>query len=103
MVGMGVAAGSILPAKRWVEGRAGGLVPWGMGSRSAGTSTRPLLTKTLAWGLATMTRAGGAPRRAEAVFNSAVGVGAGLTAAGSGGGSCCGGVETEGTGCEGDF
>jgi hypothetical protein len=42
----------------WVIGRAGGLLRCAIGSKSGGTSTRPLCTKTFAWGLATMTRGG---------------------------------------------
>jgi len=53
-----------------VEGNAGGLVWCGTGWRSEGTSTLPLCTKTLASGLATMTRAGGLIRRPEEVLNS---------------------------------
>jgi hypothetical protein len=59
------------PLKAWVAGKFGGRVRCGTGSRSSGTSTRPLCTKTFACGLATITRAGGATRRPEGVFNSA--------------------------------
>jgi hypothetical protein len=41
-----------------VEGRAGGRLPCWTGSRPVGISTLPLLTKTRAAGLATMTRGG---------------------------------------------
>jgi len=43
-----------------VLGRAGPFVVWAMGCKSGGGSTRPLVTKTLAWGLATITRGGAA-------------------------------------------
>jgi hypothetical protein len=100
---VGTGSGSDLPTEGsgCVAGNAGGFVRCGTGSRSEGTSTLPLWTKTLAWGLATMTRAG-APRRPDAVDNSAAGFGAGgsgaaLAAGGSGGvalvkpkvGTCC--------------
>lgn len=42
----------------WVVGREGGLDWCVIGSRSSGISTRPLFTKTLACGLATMTLGG---------------------------------------------
>lgn len=41
-----------------VMGREGGRDWWEMGSRSGGISTRPLFTKTLACGFATITRGG---------------------------------------------
>jgi hypothetical protein len=56
-----------------VAGRAGGFDWWGTGSRSAGISTLPLETNTFAWGLATMTRGGGA-MRPDLLINSAAGL-----------------------------
>jgi hypothetical protein len=47
------AAGSV-----WVAGRAGGLDWWEIGARGSASSTLPLWTKTLAFGLAMTTRGG---------------------------------------------
>jgi len=80
------AGGGSTPVSGCEAGKVGDFVPWGMGSISAGTSTLPLCTNTLALGLATMTRAGGATTRPDAVVNSAAGLGAGLVAGRSGAG-----------------
>lgn len=58
-----------------MAGRAGGFVLCGTGSRSSGTSTLPLCTNTLAWGLATMTRGDGTPTRPDEDGASTAGAG----------------------------
>ena len=61
-----------------VAGKAGGFVRCGTGSRSSGTSTLPLCTNTLAWGLATMTRGDSAATRPDEAVNSTAGAGMAL-------------------------
>jgi len=95
MVGTeGVAGPAVVsPRSVCVDGRGGGdLVLWGMGSTCGWTSTLPLCTKTLAWGLATITRGGGTVTRPDEVVNSAAGLGAGSLVDGG-----------RGTACDGDF
>jgi len=79
-----------------VAGNAGGRERWGTGSRSAGTSTFPLCTKTFAWGFATMTRGGGGTTRPDWVDKSATGSEAGFGGTGIGGGAATGGAGVEG-------
>ena len=72
--GVGVADPDLPTAgKGCVAGRAGGRVWCGTGSRSSGRSTLPVWINTLAWGLATITRAGGATMRPDEVARSAAG------------------------------
>ena len=56
--------GGTAPISDCVAGRAGGRVRCEIGS-TLSNSTRPLSTKTLALGLATMTRAGGTITRPD--------------------------------------
>jgi hypothetical protein len=67
-----------------VEGKEGGLERCGTVSTPSGTSIRPLFTKTLALGLATMTRGCGRATRPDSDFNS-VATGSGVTGWGAGG------------------
>ena len=90
-----------------MAGKVGGRAWWGTGSMPSDASMRLLWTKTLAAGLATMTRAGGGTRRPDAVRNSAAGSGSagaggtgrgaatGVTDAGGGGVACGGGGGVE--------
>ena len=86
LFGMGVGAVSgLTPARACVDGRDGGRALKGTGSMPLppGGSTLLLSTKTLAAGLATMTRAGAGTSRPEEVRNSVAGSGS-TTAGGTG-------------------
>jgi hypothetical protein len=103
MVGVGVATSPVLFAERsgWVAGATGGFVLCEMGSMWEGPSTLPLCTKTLAWGLATMTRGDWGLKRPDEEVSSAARLGAGWAT-----GRCGTGTVAElrvGTGCEGAF
>jgi hypothetical protein len=72
-----------------------------MGSNFSGPSTLPLCTNTLAWGLATMTLAGGTIRRPEGDFNSTSESVKGFVTGRSGTDGVV--VPKVGTGCDGGF
>ncbi len=82
-LGVELAGALLTTGSGWVCGKAGGLEPCGTGSRSSGRCTEPVWTKTLACGLATMTRGGGTTMRPDEVARSAAGVRLGGTGAGA--------------------
>jgi hypothetical protein len=92
------AVSGLTPARACVDGNDGGRALNGTGSMPApGGSTRLLSTKTLAAGLATITRAGAGTRRPEAVRNSEAGSGS-MTAGGTGRGNALGVIAAGGFG-----